>query len=768
MRTTSVMNDSKVFKASIYFVGALCVACMVGAYLLLSEVVALLSVSGKLCLLLIISSFFGSAFLYIATHLRQKKKIYTLTEELESLIDRRNKFGQMADEDMPLAILLQCVRERVIAGEDAAAQAVMLQSRFRRTVTEDIKSPLLEMMAGIKSLREVKQTPSELAIIESLHAAAFRLLGSLDDVLEIGKEQKGELESREIGAAHFNPRQLADDLSEIYAAPVSKKEGVVLSVLVDPRSPVKFQAAPKRIMHMLGNLVENALRYTEKGEICLEMSCLNEERSGSTCRYQFICSDSGIGIAAARLERLNYELSHAIPENEFEELGLGLRAVLKIVQEMRGSIKINSLKGEQTQVIINLTLRVSEWGETDQKQLPSFFIHSSSREVFMTLAKIAFFHKVRPILIDDVSTYSGSLPLIIDAKALLKDDNSAIAEIKNKERCITLLSHDQLKWRTRLAQMGFERFLVLPLTSTSLLRVLLDKDIEEGGKRNNAQDLNLESLRVLVVDDVPTARIAITDFLSSHGATVVEANDGIELLHLTAAREAGFDLILCDLNMGKVDGLEAVKRLRTISESASRQAKIVAVTAYDVKEEAWVRAHPEFDATLNKPIDFRVLQSLLVKFFGDKLTMTTPSEKSPTTSVATKFIDLDDLLARAAGKPKIAAKVLESFIVSAQSELQDLLREKTSGDSVLLTKSLHTLKGLLLEVGAKEPAERMQSYEDQLKADASALDRSWHEISGILAKACEEAGTLKESLTSDSRKEAFMVRDSLPVYRPPR
>lgn len=750
------MRERNSFKFSAFCGLILILISTVASYALMFGVVDFGSAAANFALSTLIASTFASLYLLAYGINVQQKNHQSLNSELESLLLTKVSLDTASSSSEPLAMLLTCIRERLVAGDDAIAQARLLESRFKRTVSEDIKSPLLDIMAGIKSLRAANQSAADLAILESIHGAAFRLLGSLDDVVEISRQEGKQIEANEVSSGLLSPRQLADDLSEIYAAAVSKKEEVILSVLVDPRSPAELKSSPKRILHLLGNLIENSLRYTEKGEIYLEMRCLSEERSGSNCSYQFICSDSGIGISAARLERINHELNNKVDDSEYQELGLGMRAALKIVRELNGSIRVNSLKGEHTEVIVTLSLPVARWGGADQKQIPSFFIHSASREAFMTLAKIAFFHKVRPILIDDVRTYSGSLPLIIDAKALMKQEGKCIIEIGCKEKCVVLISHGQFKWRPELVKMGFTRFLSLPLTSTSLLRALLDKEIDKPSQAKS--NLRLDNLRVLVVDDVPTARIAVTDYLTSRGAKVVEADDGIELIHQVTTSSEPYDLILCDLTMAHLGGVEAVARVRKLPNASTKNTKIVAVTAYQINENEFLRNHSDFDAALNKPLNFDTLSLIIDRFFTQRLVT-----KS---SAPTKVIDLEELLARTAGKASIAARVLDSFIVSSQQELQELFSERRKGDVVLLAKSLHTLKGLLLEVGAKGPAERMQTFEEQIQNDPTSLDGKWTEISGLLAHACEEATALKDSLTKESKELAFLVRDSLPSFKP--
>lgn len=614
-----------------------------------------------------------------------------------------------------------------------AEKANGLQERFIRTVSEDIRAPILNIISGIRALSSATTNESELIKLDAIYASSFQLMSSINDALELGSSNApSQSDYRSV-----NLNQLTQDLAELFAYPVSKRPNVMVYFLVDHRLPHSIKADPKKIMHLIGNLVENALRFTEKGHIEVILSTNSVSLvKGEFCNITITCSDTGKGITKSRLDTMNRQMSGGLATTEVSELGLGLRAAQKLVAQNGGNLEITSEEGKGTKVVAKFKAEVAVDPRKTSALPSNMRFHTSSNEVFVTLANIAYFHGMRPIPLTNPLTDVDPETIFIDASDLLSGKLGSFGSIKNQGRYVVIFRHDQINQRQKLLAQGFKRFLVLPLSSTAVLQCLLGED----GVVTNKPKLDLSSLNrplnVLVVDDVETTRLRISEHLRSSNHFVAEASDGLELVELLT-KDHNFDIVFCDLTMTHLDGMQAVQQVREYEKSKGKHTSIIAMTAYSFIDEPDSVAKAGFDAILRKPVFLDELDFLIGKVTPP------PVEGAP---VNTQFIDLDDLRRRTAGKTKIMVQVLDSFIATSKGKLLDLHKIDSKNESVLMAKCLHTIKGLLLEAGAVESAKKLTLYEERIRLSLELGERDVQVIESLVDDVCSEAEELKRQL----------------------
>ncbi|MDZ4784626.1 MAG: response regulator [bacterium] len=614
-----------------------------------------------------------------------------------------------------------------------ATKANYLQERFIRTVSEDIRTPLLNIITGIKALSSATSNNSEIAKLDAITASSFQLMGSINDALELGTATT----QKKNDARSVNLNQVTQDLAELFASPLSKKPNIIVYFLVDHRLPHSIKADPKRLMHLLGNLVENAVRFTENGHIEVMLSTNSTSfAKGQDCNIIVTCSDTGRGIPKTRLDLMNLELCGNLGPGEYSELGLGLRAAHKIVNQSEGTLEIASEENKGTKVTAKFKAEVAI-EPRKASELPNIMrFHANANEVFITLANIAYFHGIRPIPVSNPILEEGPDTIFIDASDLCSEKLGKLYDFKKQERYVVLFRHDQLHLRQKLLSFGFKRFLVLPLSSTSVIQCLLGED----GVASSHKKIKLPAferpLNILVVDDVETTRLRISEHLRSYNHVVVEASDGLELVELLNAKH-NFDLVFCDITMTHLDGISAVQQVREHEKTLGVHTPIVAMTAYSFIDEPDSLNKAGFDSVLRKPVYLDELDFLIGKI--------TPMKVNDT-QVQTQFIDLDDLKRRTAGKSKIMAQVLESFIETSKSKLTDLHKLDTRTESLLVAKLIHTIKGLLLEAGASESAKKLSVYEERLKLSLQLGEREVSIIDSLVTEVCSEAEEVRKQL----------------------
>lgn len=613
----------------------------------------------------------------------------------------------------------------------SATQGVQLG--FLQTISDDVRGPLMSIVTNLRSMSEHSRGKSESDELGGLYKQGIRLQSRLNSALELGRvnlERSGQ-------ARPIDLSQLASDIAENYAQALLNKPNLLLNILVDHRLPQAVEAEPHRLMLLMGNMLENAICYSEQGQINLKItSTMPKAQKGDQIELEISCSDCGVGIPADRLERLTAELEHAPLASAQSEAGLGLRAAMNIARHYKGTIAVSSKEGKGTTVSATLKLPVlseaREW-----KQLPkSFRFCSSTQDTYIALGNAGFFHGVSMVPVQDPTAFDDSETILIDGSDLILKTWGPLDQFKPRERYVIMLHKDQHRLREQFLNEGFSRFLSWPLVSTMLLKYLTDEDAPITARKQSVKTPQVESTTILVVDDAETNRLRICFHLRSAGYRVIEATDGLEVVAMIKSGST-FDLILTDLNMTHLNGDEALKQIRSIESTKGIHTPIVAISAYVDSDAETNLKNAGFDAVLRKPVYLDELDFLLSSMIPEK----------KTTIKQTKLIDLEELKQRSNGKTRLMAILLDSFIQSSQSQLQDLQRGGPgTADKTTYLKTIHTLKGLLLEAGAKESAGYLNHVEKQARYTGVISMDEIEQITQVINNVSEEAAALRAGL----------------------
>jgi signal transduction histidine kinase/CheY-like chemotaxis protein len=645
---------------------------------------------------------------------------------------------------------VESIRARVARAERRSLQAELalsdsekLQERFLETLSKDIRGPVFELLAGLRSLSHITANRTQMRRLDSLYGAAFRVLGSINDVVELGN---GDLHS-EAGERTVCIGQLAQDLAEVFGPAVTGKNDLVLAVMVSPSLPYEVKVDPQRILHMLGNVIENAIRHTKKGriEIAIVPAKIPAEQP-DWAAISITCRDTGEGIPAERLEALQSELMGRPAERGAGALGLGLRSAAKIARQYRGALRI-APRQHGTDVVMTLQLPVVSAQRAIADVPKIFHFIGSSEHIFIGLSTLGFFHRIKPISIEQPLKGPIEGTLFIEATDVFSGRAEELRGLAPKEQCVVLVRYDELYESQRLLDLGYSRTLALPLTSPAFIAALLELD-DVARKRQNATSVPLtQKLQILVVDDVATARIRISDKLTRAGHHVVEADDGLSFVERIAAGER-FDIVFCDLTMGTLDGVGAMQQVRAFEANQGRRTPIVAMTAYSLLDSERLVGPEGFDAVLRKPVHLDELDFLIANLVGDgKIRSVQP------------VFSRADLEGRTGNNPVIMQKVLSSFRTVVAGKLSELRAQVGPDRSDAAARSLHAIKGLLLEVGAAESAERLQAIESAVRGASLFEPSQLDEVEMRVLAVCATADQLERELL---RQQEFADHGSQP------
>lgn len=539
--------------------------------------------------------------------------------------------------------------------------------------------------------------------------------------------------------------QVAEDVGQNYARRFASPSSEQALILVDESlPPVNTQTAI--VMRVLDCLLRAASRLggNDSSYVVVKRSAmqpLDERLLGVTVE----CIDFNFGVSADRLqENLNrfkaQSYAHCI-----NDLGLEVCAALHLAYQLGAAVEV--LRGEAGESILAISFEFERAdgdipvGVIQVSPSEKIFICSESVLMIKRMKRLAQFHQVGITPISSIGELPLGAPLVLDVSCEVSshwlDRKLSILP----RDTVFLVSGSKNEVSEFLVQQGYSRLVPLPIVSSRLLRTISER--HQPLERQVGRELEMQRLRVLVVDDAETSRIIIRDHLESRGHLVAEACDGSEFIELVHKGEQ-FDLVFCDLAMSHLDGLAAVRSLRDYEAITGTYLPVVMMTAYAAVEESSEFQERGVNYQLRKPISGNDVDFVIGKLFPkSRAELGSANYVEGKTSC---LIAVDDLRSRCAGKTGTMIRVLESFLNACPTFRSKLECREIREDKVLLEKALHTIKGLFYEIAFREGSEAIAGMEARLKAQSTLGDQEILDVQNWLDCARNAAESVKAKL----------------------
>jgi signal transduction histidine kinase/HPt (histidine-containing phosphotransfer) domain-containing protein len=605
-------------------------------------------------------------------------------------------------------------------------EATRFKSVFFANVSHEVRTPLIGILGMAEVLSDTSLDSRQREFVNLIHTSGETLLHIINDILDLSKIESGKLELESIP---FALRDVVDQVLDLLA-PMAFGKGLEISAWIDPRIPSVLVGDITRVRQVLLNLVNNAIKFTSSGEIYLQV----EPSVDSDNMIHFCVEDTGVGIPPEKLDRLFRAFSQvdASTNRRFGGTGLGLSICQNLTAVMGGRIWVESTEGKGTRFHFVISLPAADIGETrhtDQdlrgKRMVAVVRNARLARLLATWAEQLAVEFTVQSEQSEILDHAPPDYLVMDA------DHCEIRIPQFSPRMILLLTRSK-NIGELMTRYPSATVLPLPLKKRHFLQavgVLVDtNEASRLPETVSAADPMLARLNILVVDDNIVNRYVCVAQLQKLGVRKIsEAEDGRQAI--VAAQSQAFDLILMDLQMPEIDGLQATHQMR-LSSSYSKQPRIVGLTANSLSEERERCIAAGMNDSLTKPVRIHELKEVLEATSK----IGTPDRPSPTSSSDLPVCDERQIkeLMEVDEPNQFVTDVLRLFIVQAE-RLARRLAELANNPEVLASEA-HKLKAAAGYVGAMRLAHFCSVVENAANSSRSQVDQ-------------RAVADLKESLT---------------------
>jgi CheY-like chemotaxis protein len=579
-------------------------------------------------------------------------------------------------------------------------------------MSHEIRTPMNAVIGLAHLLLKTELTDKQRDFVSRIHGAGQMLLGLINDILDFSKIEAGRMQLEE---TEFALDGVLDNVTSVLLHRAQEK-GLELQYVVDPDVPPKLNGDPLRLGQILINLIGNAIKFTAKGSITVFVRRLPGD--GSLAHLEFDVQDTGIGMSIAQQQSLFNAFCQADTSitRKFGGTGLGLTISKRLAQLMKGDIWVRS-----------------------QPNLGSTFTFSVKLALGRENTPAPHLVRRRALVVDDSPLARSILIALLEkqgytalpaesgeqALAMLGDSRSARFEFVTIDLNMPGMDGLELADAIRNQIAPAPKLVMVTATDTAALvgesrlncfDAVLNKPVTAAqiGKLVNQGDAPVASMpskpaplagvRVLLVEDMPTNQLIASEILESFGITVDLADNGVQAITKLLEDRNRYDIVLMDIQMPEMDGLEATRRLRASQQLG--HLPIIAMTAHAMDSERRRCLEIGMNDFVTKPIDPDLLRDILIRW---RPTQATPAqakkmESAPMSSADglpdLPGIDKADGLRRMMNKPALYEKVLRDFHARFMAEPEAIRAAMLAGDYATAERRAHSTKGLAGTIGA--------------------------------------------------------------------
>ena len=624
----------------------------------------------------------------------------------------------------------------IIAAREIAEQATQAKSEFLANMSHEIRTPMNAIIGMAHLISDTDLSERQRNFVDRIGHAAKSLLGIINNILDFSKI---EAKKQELEVTQF---VLQDVISEVASLAEVRIAGrpIELIVDVDPDIPETLMGDPLRLSQIFTNLVNNATKFTEKGDITLKVEM--ENVTEKNVRLAFSVKDTGIGMTPEQLGRLFNAFTQAdgSTTRKYGGTGLGLVISKSLVELMGGKLQVESTSGEGSRFFFSISLPIApQAGEPKWKSVNSFAgknillvddcanMRSVLRHILTKLHLVVEEACSAAEAFDLIQAHeeAGEDPydiFLVDYKMGLETGFDFAKGIPEKMRKIPKVLMHPLHFeeaeQDMATKLGYNSCIAKPPQISSILSALQEAmgmklTYQKATKKENRKIYFKPAKILLVEDNLMNQELAVS-LLNSVGLTTMVANNGKEALDLL--KPGSFDLVLMDLQMPIMDGLTATKEIRDMEDPYFKKVPILAMSARAFQKDKEECFEAGMNSYIVKPIDPSLLYEDLANYLAIASESSVPHNRTLVSTGNVQLADDDaNFLAQfskvrdfdasvglyhANNNKTIYIRILHGFVRDYSGNNFELRKLVETSKFEEATRITHTIKGLCGTIGS--------------------------------------------------------------------
>jgi PAS domain S-box-containing protein len=682
-----------------------------------------------------------------------------------------------------MCFVLDMTKQKEIEAElrkaqKAADSASKAKSDFLANMSHEIRTPMNAIIGMTDLLLDTHITKAQREYLSIVAESGEALLTLINDILDFSKIEAGKLDLHPVG---FDLREHLGDTLRSLALRAHRK-GLELASHFAPEVPIIVVGDPDRLRQIVVNLVGNAIKFTESGEVVLKVDVDPDHHSqvrysanaqfqpGDELFLRVTVRDTGIGIPQDKLTRIFgvFEQADSSTTRRFGGTGLGLAISKQLVELMEGEIHAQSEEGKGSLFTFTAKLECGDPGSMILRRVePARFQgtkvlvvddNATNRRILEEMLKnwhmdpacaSGVFEALDALR--EAQRYNRPFQLVISDVNMPNVDGFTLAEELKRDPTLThtivmmLTSGDRPDDLARCDRLGIAAHLMKPVKQSELfdaIMLALGITKPEGATSRRAKaeapvPAPQRTLKILLAEDsLPNQKLAL-GLLGKWKHRVTVASNGLEAVQAVAAED--FDVVLMDVQMPEMDGLKATETIRARERGTGKHLPIIAMTAHAMKGDKEICLEAGMDAYIAKPIRPPELLKALLKVTPVTNREPPPSSAGFDSPVSVSRLDWRQALEGVDGDKDLFRTVAEAFLDECPVLVQQLRRAIVMEDGEAVQKHSHTLKGSARAVGGLTAATLAEKIEMSARQrDLSLAFEDWQALKNEVDSLCDE------------------------------